>query len=169
MRVVFTMNAGPFTIYYLGHPPPDSAPEDLEKWAKETSEIPVLTKMSGLLELYHVHGTERTENTESTGRDGGVENQVSTGNVPPNLGFAHLGFTVPDVKGAVERLRGAGVSILKEVGVCEKGDVPLSKWEEERGIGVGEIHGNYRWFFEKFAVVADPVSSVLIRLCLGVC
>lgn len=144
------MNAGPFTIYYLGHPPPET--KDPETWAQSTSEIPVMTRTSGLLELYHVHGTEKLDDSEG---------RVSTGNIPPHLGFAHLGFTVPDVGAAVERLRGAGVRVLKEVGVCERADVPLSEWEEERGVGVGEIHGNYRWFFEKFAMVVDPVSLLL--------
>ncbi|KOS43651.1 hypothetical protein ACN38_g5418 [Penicillium nordicum] len=83
---------------------------------------------------------------------------VSTGNVPPHLGFAHLGFTVPDVLAAVQRLREGGVRILKDVGVCSRETVPLSEWEEERGIGCGEIHGNYAWLFEKFAMVSDPVS-----------
>ncbi|KAJ5582980.1 hypothetical protein N7535_001600 [Penicillium sp. DV-2018c] len=130
MRVIFTMNAGPFTIYYLGHPPPEAnSSEEVAAWAKRTSEIPSMTRTSGLLELYHVHGSESVE-----------ESVVSTGNVPPNLGFAHLGFTVPDVGDA--------------------GVVPLSEWEEERGVGVGEIHGNYAWFFEKFAMVVDPVSWV---------
>ncbi|KAJ5460396.1 uncharacterized protein N7458_001948 [Penicillium daleae] len=140
MRVIFTMNAGPFTIYYLGHPPPGTEATDLDAWAKKTSEIPVMTRTSGLLELYHVHGTE----------------DVSTGNVPPHLGFAHLGFTVPDVRAAVERLKGAGVTILKDLGVCERESIPLSEWEAEKGIGKGEIHENYAWFFEKFAMVADP-------------
>lgn len=153
------MNAGPFTIYYLGHPPPDTKPEDLQSWAEETSQIPKMTRTSGLLELYHVHGTESLDETEG---------QVCTGNVPPNLGFAHLGFTVPDVRVAVERLRGDGVRILKDVGVCERGDVPLSKWEEERGVGSGEIHGNYKWFFEKFAMVADPVSFLVSFGKMGV-
>ncbi|KAJ5679212.1 hypothetical protein N7462_007456 [Penicillium macrosclerotiorum] len=142
MRVVFTMNAGPFTIYYLGHPPPGT--EDLDAWAKETSEIPVMTRTSGLLELYHVHGTE----------DGDFE--VSTGGMPPNLGFSHLGFTVPDVEAALQRLRAAGVPVLKELGVCSRESVPLSKWEEQKGFGIGEIHPNYAWFFEKFGIVADP-------------
>ncbi|CAI7634057.1 unnamed protein product [Penicillium discolor] len=150
MRVIFTMNAGPFTIYYLGHPPADAkTEEDITAWAKSTSEIPVMTKTSGLLELYHVHGTE------NAGADGGGGG-VSTGNVPPHLGFAHLGFTVPDVSAAVQRLREGGVRILKDVGVCSRETVPLSGWEEERGIGCGEIHANYAWFFEKFAMVSDP-------------
>lgn len=152
MRVIFTMNAGPFTIYYLGHPPASAeTDEDITAWAKSTSEIPVMTRTSGLLELYHVHGTENASAD-------GASVSISTGNVPPHLGFAHLGFTVPDVSAAVQRLRDAGVSILKDVGVCSRETVPLSEWEEERGIGCGEIHGNYAWFFEKFAMVADPVS-----------
>ncbi|KAJ5384006.1 hypothetical protein N7517_001917 [Penicillium concentricum] len=153
MRVIFTMNAGPFTIYYLGHPPADAkTSEDISTWAKSMSEIPVMTKTSGLLELYHVHGTENA----------GADGSVSTGNTPPHLGFAHLGFTVPDVVAAVQRLRDGGVKILKDVGVCSRDTVPLSEWEEERGIGRGEIHGNYAWFFEKFAMVSDPVSSLLL-------
>lgn len=143
MRVVFTMNAGPFTIYYLGHPPPET---NLDEWAKTTSEIPVMTRTSGLLELYHVHGSESGDGS------------ASTGNVPPNLGFAHLGFTVPDVGVALDRLKEAGVTVLKDVGVCTRESVPLSEWEEERGVGRGQIHANYAWFFEKFAMVADPVS-----------
>lgn len=158
MRVVFSMNAGPFTIYYLGHPPPGA--EDLDTWAKETSEIPVMTRTSGLLELYHMHGTESKGDGNGNGNeDGGA---VSSGNVPPNLGFAHLGFTVPDVPVAVERLKSAGVTVLKDVGVCERGHVPLSEWEAERGVGVGDIHPNYAWFFEKFAMVADPVSYLYL-------
>ncbi|KAJ5645302.1 hypothetical protein N7507_011313 [Penicillium longicatenatum] len=149
MRVVFTMNAGPFTIYYLGHPPDTTDEGGMEKWVETTAQMPVLTRTSGLLELFHVHGTE----------NGNGEVGISNGNVPPNLGFAHLGFTVPDVNAAVERLRAGGVEILKEPGVCSRDSVPLSEWEAERGVGVGEIHGNYAWFFEKFAMVADPVST----------
>lgn len=175
MRVIFSMNAGPFTIYYLGHPPPDIKDSDeLAEWAKSTSEIPVMTRTSGLLELYYVHNEEEERPTQDVGEgtqngqmeDGGKKVKVSTGNEPPNLGFAHLGFTVPDVKVAVERLRNGGVRILKDMGVCSRESVPLSEWEAERGIGKGEIHENYAWFFEKFAMVADPVSrSFLIVFC----
>lgn len=112
-----------------------------------------------------MHGSETLSDG---GHEEDIGGSVCTGNVPPHLGFAHLGFTVSDVSGAVERLRGDGVRVLKEVGVCERGDVPLSRWEEERGVGVGEIHGNYRWFFEKFAMVADPVSFSFFYCSLSV-
>lgn len=148
MRVIFTFNAGPFTIYYLGHPPPGIQPADLASWAQETSQIPVLTRTKGLLELYHVHGTE----------------QVSNGNVPPHLGFAHLGFSVPDVRDAVSRLKEAGVTIVKDVGEFEREHVPLSTWEEDRGVGQGGIHENYAAFLHKFAIVADPVSEASMRV-----
>ena len=142
------MNAGPFTIYYLGHPPADiETAEELDSWAKRTAEIPNMTTTAGLLELYHVHGS-----------GDGEGNGISTGNTPPHLGFAHLGFTVPDIPAAVARLREAGVTILKDVGVSSRETVPLSEWEKVRGVGCGEIHENYAWFFEKFAMVADPVS-----------
>ncbi|KAJ5084000.1 hypothetical protein NUU61_008579 [Penicillium alfredii] len=175
MRMVFSMNAGPFTIYYLGHPPPNTS--DVEEWARTTSEIPALTRTSGLLELYHVHGTERVYSQQpdsksqaqvdaeagdaedaEKGEGGGGENQIhiSNGNQPPHLGFAHLGFTVPDIRDALERLRAAGVPILKDLGMCSRETAGLSRWEEERGVGRGEIHTNYAWFFEKFAMVADP-------------
>ncbi|KAJ5093608.1 hypothetical protein N7456_009469 [Penicillium angulare] len=164
MRVVFSMNAGPFTIYYLGHPPPDTEDGEVGNWAGKTAEIPVLMKTNGLLELYHVHGSEKGLTGTGTGTgtetEGGIEAgvgaEISNGNVPPNLGFAHLGFTVPDVRAAVERLKEGGVRILKDVGVCSREDAHLSEWEAERGIGRGEIHGNYAWFVEQFAMVADP-------------
>lgn len=145
MRVVFTMNAGPFTIYYLGHPPAEAqTKDDVNEWAKKTSEIGTMTSTKGLLELYHTHGAESSQS-------------VSTGNAPPNLGFSHLGFTVPDVPAAVKRFRENGVTILKDVGVCSRETIPLSEWEAEKGIGHGDIHENYAWFFEKFALVSDPV------------
>lgn len=150
MRTVFTMNAGPFTLYYLGYPPTPSDRADLPAWAARTSEFHTLTQTPGLLELYHVHGSEKSV------EDGGVE--ISNGNTPPHLGFGHLGVTVPDVAGAVERLRSHGVRVVKEVGGSERADVPLSEWEESRGVGVGEMHANYKAFFDRFAFVADPVS-----------
>jgi lactoylglutathione lyase len=160
MRIIFTMNAGPFTIYYLGHPPPDiQTAEALDTWAKKTSEIPNMTSTAGLLELYHVHGSESADpDIKGAG--------ISTGNTPPHLGFAHLGFTVPDVPATVARLREAGVTILKDLGVCSRETVPLSEWEAWREIGRGEIHENYAWFFEKFAMVADPVSWIVWGMLL---
>ena len=153
MRTVFTMNAGPFTLYYLGYPQTADDRADLPTWASKTASYETLTQTPGLLELYHVHGSENDV------VDGGIE--ISNGNTPPALGFGHLGFTVPDVRDAVERLRGEGVTVVKEIGRAEREHVPLSDWEESRGVGLGDMHEGYKAIFERFAFVADPVSFCL--------
>ena len=53
----------------------------------------------------------------------------SSGNTPPNLGFCHLGFSVPDLPAAVKRLKENGVKVVKDVGMAERGDIPISEWE----------------------------------------
>ncbi|KAJ9223572.1 hypothetical protein DTO271D3_5886 [Paecilomyces variotii] len=151
MRTVFTMNFGPCTIYYLGYPPPDTP--SLPEWAANTATAHNLTRTLGLLELYHVHGTEKPE------EEGGFP--ISTGNEPPALGFGHLGFTVPDVREALNRLKGEGVRVIKDLGEAERKDVPLSEWEEKRGVGGGEVHEDYKRIFEQIAFVADPDGVIL--------
>ncbi|KAE8150061.1 putative lactoylglutathione lyase [Aspergillus avenaceus] len=153
MRTVCTMNAGPFTMYYLGIPSTPADRADLSAWAARISHPPTLSQTPGLLELFHIHGTEKPV------AEGGYE--MSTGNCPPNLGFGHLGFSVPDVNETLERLRGEGVPVLKELGDAGRESVPLSAWEEGKGVGVGSIHANYGGFFEQIAYVADPDGYVI--------
>ncbi|OOF99479.1 hypothetical protein ASPCADRAFT_203253 [Aspergillus carbonarius ITEM 5010] len=157
MRTVFTMNAGPFTIYYLGYPSTPDDRADLPAWASRVSNIPTLTRTPGLLEFYHIHGTEK-ENDDSTqsGNQGEGGFRVCTGNEPPNLGFGHLGFSVPDVREAVERLRGQGVSVVKELGDFSRRSVPLSRWEAGRGWGVGELTEGFENIWGRIACVGDP-------------
>ncbi|KAJ5186506.1 hypothetical protein N7449_011270 [Penicillium cf. viridicatum] len=69
------------------------------------------------------------------------------------MGFGHLGFSVPDIHQAVERLRGAGVKLLKELNTAEREHIPLTKWEEEHGVGVGELHPSYKQGFYQVAFV----------------
>lgn len=147
MRTIFTMNAGPFTMYYLGYPPTPSDRADLSAWASRVANVRELTQTIGLLEFYHTHGTEKDE-----------EFRVSSGNSPPNLGFGHLGFTVPDVPAAVERLRREGVHVLKDLGNSSRESVPLSTWEEHRGFGTGDVHPKFKDIYDQIACVADPVG-----------
>lgn len=150
MRIVFSMNAGLFTMYYLDQPPPGT--EDVNAGTKIISDMPMLAWTKGLVELYHVHGTEN------------VDMEACTGNMPPNLGFAHLGITIPDVDATLERLKAANVPVLKDLGVCTRQNIPLLDCEEQRGIGKGQFHPNFAWIFGKFAMVADPVGSLIIIL-----
>lgn len=151
MRTVFTMNVGPFTIYYLGYPQTDEHRADLPKFGLDTATN--LQSTLGLLELYHVHGSEKQE-----------DGYYQTGNGPPNLGFGHLGFTVPSVPKALARLRENGVEVLKDLGVATLRSIPISQWENDNGVGLEvkgtetEIHPEYKKVFEKIAFVKDPVS-----------
>ncbi|EXJ57449.1 lactoylglutathione lyase [Cladophialophora yegresii CBS 114405] len=156
MRTVFTMNVGPFTIYYLGYPQTDEHRADLPKFGADTAGN--LQHTLGLLELYHVHGSEKQE-----------AGYYSTGNEPGHLGFGHLGFTVPDVPKALQRLKDAGVEVVKDLGVCTRQWIPITDWENERGVGVevkgtdSEIHPEYAKVFNKIAFVKDP-DGYLVEL-----
>jgi len=154
MRTVFTMNVGPFTIYYLGYPQTAEHRADLEQFGADTAGN--LAHTLGLLELYHVHGSEKQP-----------EGYYQTGNDAPHLGFGQLGFTVPSVPEAVERLKANGVEILKPLGVSTLESIPISGWENERGVGVevkgteSEIHPAYRKIFDQIAFVKDPDGYIV--------
>ncbi|KIW66077.1 lactoylglutathione lyase [Phialophora macrospora] len=154
MRTVFTMNVGPFTIYYLGYPQTDEHRADLAKFGADTAGN--LQHTLGLLELYHVHGSEKQP-----------AGYYSTGNEPGHLGFGHLGFTVPNVPKALQRLKEAGVEVVKDLGVCTRQSIPISDWENERRVGVevkgtdSEIHPEYAKVFNKIAFVKDPDGYIV--------
>jgi lactoylglutathione lyase len=148
MRTVFTMNVGPWTIYYLGYPQNPTHRLDPNAFGVET--FANLAHTLGLLELYHMHGTESDPNFPG----------YSTGNTPPNLGFFHFGFTVPNVPQTLERLRKEGVEVVKDLGISTRRSIPISEWEDEKGYAKGpHIHDNYKRIFEQIAFVKDPVSS----------
>ncbi|KAF5592959.1 lactoylglutathione lyase [Fusarium subglutinans] len=143
MRTVFTMDTGPFTIYYLGYPQTDEHRADLGKFGRDT--LAQLAYTPGLIELYHVHGSENEP-----------QGYYSTGNQPPHLGLGHIGFSVPDVPRAVERLKNHGVEVIKDLGAASREDVPLSQWEAEKKIGLGDLHPAYQHVFGQIAFVKDP-------------
>lgn len=149
MRTVFVTNTGPMTVYFLGYPSTDRHREHLDEFGKETS----IPDTVGLLELFHIHGSENQP-----------EGFYNSGNQPPNLGFCHLGFSVPDLPRTLERLKENGVPIIKDMGVSTRQSIPITDWENERGIGVeikgteSEMHPGFKQIFANFAYVQDPVS-----------
>jgi lactoylglutathione lyase len=151
LRTVWTMNTGPFTIYYLGYPKTDEDRNDLKGWAERTKQIQNITHTPGLLELKHIHGSEKDPS------EGGYT--ISNGNIAPNLGFGHLGFSVPDVRSTVESLRSEGVNVVKELENTGPSAVPLTEWERERGVGKDDMIDSYQRVLTHVAVVADPVSG----------
>lgn len=87
-----------FTLYFLAMVPDDNdIPEDAGKratWA---------FSHKAMLELTHNWGTEDDDNVS-----------YHSGNEEPK-GFGHLGFTVPDVYKACERLEKLGIEFVKKV------------------------------------------------------
>ncbi|KAF5522875.1 Lactoylglutathione lyase [Colletotrichum aenigma] len=148
MRTVFTMNTGPFTIYYLGYPQTTEHRADLARFREDT--VARLPDTLGLFELYHVHGSENEP-----------EGYHSNGNQPPNLGLGHLGFSVLDVPLALERLKAHGVEVIKDLGSATREDVPLSSWEAGRGIGLGDLTSAYKNVFEQIAFVKGPDGYIV--------
>ncbi|KAF2661465.1 Glyoxalase/Bleomycin resistance protein/Dihydroxybiphenyl dioxygenase [Lophiostoma macrostomum CBS 122681] len=128
LHVVFIFNVGPWTIYYLG-------PRDVE--------ISSLGTSKGLLELYHIPSDSSFSYTSG--------NDYTT---PSGIGFGHIGFTVPDVAAALERVKSFGFEVIK----------PLEEAKEET-MGVpsavvsgqaGEVQEGYKNVFRQLAFVKDP-------------
>ncbi|KIW17541.1 lactoylglutathione lyase [Exophiala spinifera] len=152
MRTIFTINAGPITTYYLTHPQTTEHRADLAKFSRETALRTQFT--SGLLELMHVHGSEKQPEGYYTG----------TGNVVPALGFGHLGFTVPDVKATVARLEEHGVKVFKPLGVSDRATLPITSWETEKGVGLGDEDGlapEFNRIVKSFVHVFDPDGYII--------
>lgn len=89
MSLIFQLNTGPCSVYYLGYPSSqDKVPLDIAKG---------MSSKAGLLELVHIH-----ERSSSDSEGAGVAS------------FGHLGFTVPDVDQIVRRAREHGYEVLKD-------------------------------------------------------
>lgn len=150
MRIVFNFNAGPFTIYFLGYPKSQEHQGDLARFSQET--VADMGNYS-LLELLHVHGSEKESNNPPDGKP-----FYENGNEAPHLGFGHIGLVVPSVEEALKLLKSDGVEIVKEFGIATKEGAGLTTWEEQRGIGMGEMHPNYEHISKQIAFIRDPVS-----------
>ncbi|KAF4432801.1 Lactoylglutathione lyase [Colletotrichum fructicola Nara gc5] len=148
MRLVWTLNTGPFTIYYLGFPSTDGDRADLKYWAEHPADFAAFTRTTGFLELKHMHGAEKPL------EEGGI--QFSNGNAPPHLGFGHLGFTVPHVPSILARLKDAGAPVVKDLRYNGRASIPLTEWEKERGVGVGDMVESYKETIKQVAMVEDP-------------
>lgn len=152
MRTVFALNTGPITAYYLGYPQTADHRSDTATFAKETAQHSVLTRTLGLLELRHHHGSEKEP-----------DGSISSGSVPPYLGFGHLGFTVPSVPDAVHRLRKAGMKVLKDVGEVPNESIPITSWEkQDKGIATQGLDKKFLLILNQIAFVEDPVSSKIV-------
>ncbi|KAF2731058.1 Glyoxalase/Bleomycin resistance protein/Dihydroxybiphenyl dioxygenase [Polyplosphaeria fusca] len=127
LHTIFIFNTGPWTIYYLG-------PRDVT--------IAELGTSKGLLELYHIPSDAETD--YASGNEYGR----------PGVGFGHLGFTVPDVGAALERVRGFGFEVLKGLGEVEVSGMGVNGGIVEGR--EGEVAEGYKGVFAQLAFVKDP-------------
>jgi lactoylglutathione lyase len=103
--------------------------------------LATLGTRKGLLELYHVPHDQ--------------QDAYSSGNQLESRGFGHLGFTVPDVAAALERLRTVvpDLQVIKPLGddAFARMGVPAKDGE-----GDAAVHDGYRRVFSQLAFVRDP-------------
>lgn len=161
MRTIFSFEVGPATIYYLGYPKTPEHRKDPAKFASETAANMMFTP--GLLELVHVHGAETADNGSY---------RYTSGCDPPNLGFGHVGITVPDVPAALARLEKEGVEIVSRVGETGRDAAGFTQWEADKGIGLGELdYGFAEFVIKKIGFVKDPVCipQSLIYTSANIC
>ncbi|KAH8816700.1 hypothetical protein F5884DRAFT_853135 [Xylogone sp. PMI_703] len=134
MSQVFTFNTGPFTIYYLAYPSAeDAVPKDL---------MSNLGARSGLLELIHVHSSQRgIPNSETAGK---LEKQWQ-------LGFGHLGFTTPNVFDLLQTADREGWKVLKWP--HELGTEALNLPESLQKL---ELHEKFVKLYMQIGFIQDP-------------
>lgn len=104
MSLIFKLNAGPFTVYYLGY----SAPEKDEQ--RPIDIMASMNHQTGLLELLHTPGHE---GPRSSAVSGATETETAYNNEQGRMGFGHLGFCVPDVEATLQRAEKSGITVLK--------------------------------------------------------
>ena len=127
MHTVFVFNTGGWTIYYLG-------PRDTGMHNLGTS--------SGLLELYHIPADEAKP--------------YRNGNENGGEGFGHIGFTVPDVDEALQRVSDFGYKIIKPLGEAKASQFGVPESVKDEHVAEG-----YKQVFKQLAFVLDPDVSLL--------
>jgi lactoylglutathione lyase len=145
MSVAFAINAGPFSAYYLGYP--EEGDESSANMARSVG------TRSGLLELIVTHG------------DNGGDQQESgeSGRKTSKVGFAHLGFRVPDVAETLQRAKDRGFKVLKTVDDVRLQSMPLPSWSGHQGRKISssqQWQGGFETTFAQIGFLEDPDGYV---------
>jgi catechol 2,3-dioxygenase-like lactoylglutathione lyase family enzyme len=137
MSLIFAINTGPFTAYYLGYAQPsDPSP----------AEMAVATGVrSGLLELILPHDDI----------EGAVEGQCHT----KRRGFAHIGIRVSDVSETLKLAEQRGWKVVKRLVDVAVKDMPLPGWDGEIGRET-KWQGGFEKTFAQIGFLEDPDGYV---------
>lgn len=132
LHTIFIFNTGAWTIYYLG-------PRD--------SSLATLGTSKGLIELYHLPGgPDRYRNGNE---EGGMQG-----------GFGHIGFTVPDVEKALERVKSFGYEVIKPLGESKPEQYGVPDF-----LPLDKVDQGYQHVFKQLAFVKDPDVSYAFSIC----
>jgi lactoylglutathione lyase len=149
MSLIFAINAGPMTAYYLGYrnAEHDAVPSDMARGSGARS---------GLLELIvandedATHGDLTPNGTEKLRASGGG---TQSGR---RVGFAHFGFRVPNVAETVKRAEEKGWKVVKPLDKVDVQYMPLPGWENEIEGKERKWEGGFEKTFAQVAFVQDP-------------
>jgi lactoylglutathione lyase len=168
LHVVFIFNVGPWAIYYLGprdvgmYPPKTRRIRKRGKGRRieggtsgevqdcfhtdDNVDIKCIGTSKGLLELYHIPSDSSLSYTSGNDYDN-----------PSGIGFGHIGFTVPDVAAALERVKSFGFEVIKPLDEAkvESMGVPGAVVSGQ----AGEVPEGYKNVFKQLAFVKDPDVS----------
>ncbi|KAF4439155.1 lactoylglutathione lyase [Fusarium acutatum] len=129
MSQIFTINAGPFTVYYLGYAEDgDQVPADLLSNPSR----------SGLLELVHITSDD-------------IQSFPENNTHHANIGFGHLGFKVPDVEAVLKKARDGGWTILKTLNQEPPVAVGI-----HQGVGYQLMHEAFVRMYTRIGFLEDP-------------
>lgn len=152
MSLVFTLNAGPFTAYYLGYRQGegDATPADIAR----TSGV-----RSGLLELIKAHDDDSDGGSASKDDASRKESRIKS--QAPGRGFAHLGYRVPDVAETLRRAEEKGWKVFKALDDLDVRFMPLPSWERNESEGKAgregmKWEGGFEKTFAQIGFVQDP-------------
>lgn len=109
-----------------------------------TTAMANLGTSKGLLELYHIPADSSVPYT--SGND-----------YPSGVGFGHIGFTVPNVADAIDRVRSFGYEVIKPLDQAKEEQMGVPKDVVEGQYG--NVDEGYKHVFRQLAFVKDPDVS----------
>jgi lactoylglutathione lyase len=104
-----------------------------------------IRKTKGLLELYHIPADAATP--YASGNDYSA----------PGVGFGHIGFTVPDVAEATNRVKSFGFEVIKPLDEAREDQMAVPD-EIVQG-NYGPVAEGYKHVFKQLTFVKDPDVS----------
>ncbi|KIV89136.1 lactoylglutathione lyase [Exophiala mesophila] len=139
MSLIFKLDTGPFTVYYLGYPDPDDqTPADLAKG---------MASRTGFLELVYVHLQSSKQEVPPI--------------IPATVGFGHLGWYVADVEETLKRAQENGYIVVKD-----KSNLSITTMDLPKGVAATPCCAPFLASFAQIGFIRDPDGNSIELLPL---